>query len=214
MNDARYFSPFNIAKLMAEMSLLEGEVRKAVLAALEDERNEAGRILRFMLPIAAAMSEPGQREFWHTKVLPAALPYIKPVPFIDPSCGSGVMILAASTSVPGWANKLGVVAYYGIDLDPFCVLMTRVQCMLYGLNGYVANLELSLFEALETRGIVIPTTARREVWDDLLRWVDAPAVAETPADISRPGSRRHRGLKRVPEGIVVVDTPTEEDTTT
>jgi hypothetical protein len=60
-------------------------------------------------------------------------------------------------------------------------------------------------------GVII---ARRTVYSDrgplvLLDWPSA----EMPADISRPGSRRHRGLKRVPEGIVVVDTPTEEDTT-
>ena len=205
----QFFTPWNAAKLMAEMSLLEQEVHKAVMAALEDQRNEAGKILRFMLPVAAAMSEGGQQEFWRTKLLPAALPYIKPVPFIDPSCGSGVMLLAASTTVPSWANKLGIISYIGIDLDPFCVLMTRVQSMLYGLNGYQASLELSLLDALEARGITLPTPTQRQAWADT-----AVAAAVSSAEPSPPERPRRRGVRRVPQGIVVVDTPIEENIST
>lgn len=204
----QFFTPWNAAKLMAEMSLLEQEVHKAVMAALEDERNEAGKILRFMLPVAAAMSEAGQQEFWRTKLLPAALPYIKPIPFIDTCCGSGVMLLAASTTVPAWANRLGIVNYFGVDLDPFCALMTRVQCMLYGLNGYQANLELSLLDALEARGITLPTPEQRQAWDDTAAGAADEHAAADPPSPQRP---RRRGLRRVPEGIVVVDTPSEED---
>ena len=88
--------------------------------------------------------------------------------------------------------------------------MTRVQCMLYGLNGYQANLELSLLDALEARGITLPTPEQRQAWDDTAAGAaDEHAAADPPS----PQRSRRRGLRRVPEGIVVVDTPIEEDMT-
>src|SRR5579872_4579949 len=46
---------------------------------------------------------------------------------IDPTCGSGRMLLAAAKTL-GWRHE-----YYGIDLDHICVKMTAINLF---LNGY------------------------------------------------------------------------------
>ena len=49
--------------------------------------------------------------------------------------GSGRMLLAAAGCFPGWAVQLGLVQFYGMDIDPTCARMARVNAELYGLNG-------------------------------------------------------------------------------
>ena len=55
----------------------------------------------------------------------------KPLKIVDPSCGSGRMLLAAhKTNGPGHD-------YYGIDIDRTCVKMTVLNLFLNGINGEV-----------------------------------------------------------------------------
>ncbi|MBS1594109.1 MAG: N-6 DNA methylase [Bacteroidetes bacterium] len=51
----------------------------------------------------------------------------RPLRIIDPCCGSGRMLMAASR-VAGATHE-----YYGIDLDPICVKMTIINLFLSGL---------------------------------------------------------------------------------
>ncbi|MCG3165552.1 MAG: hypothetical protein POELPBGB_01320 [Bacteroidia bacterium] len=50
---------------------------------------------------------------------------------LDPSCGSGRMLLAFAK------DSTLVHTYYGIDIDPLCVKMTAINMFLNGLQGEV-----------------------------------------------------------------------------
>lgn len=65
----------------------------------------------------------------------------------DPACGSGSMLLAAAEQCPRWALNLGLVQFYGQDIDMTCVKMAQVNLMIYGLNGYNLKNVLAMSEA-------------------------------------------------------------------
>ncbi len=44
--------------------------------------------------------------------------------------------MAAASTLPQWMVQLGLVQFYGADIDMMCVKMARLNCMLYGMNGY------------------------------------------------------------------------------
>ena len=58
------------------------------------------------------------------------------------------MLLAAASTLPEWAVKLGLVRFTGQDIDQTCVRMASINCMLYGLNGYGACLTRSAAESV------------------------------------------------------------------
>ena len=68
-------------------------------------------------------------------VLIPILPYYKPITVCDPCLGSGRMLLAAAACYPAWAVQLGLVQFFGADIDPVCAQMARINVLLYGLNG-------------------------------------------------------------------------------
>ncbi|GEM_PF-4689366 len=83
------------------------------------------------------MQTPDEAHAWFVdRLIPAALPFIAPIQIHEPTVGSGVMLLAAASVVPGWANHFGIVQYHGMDVDPLCVEMACVQLKRYGLNGF------------------------------------------------------------------------------
>jgi hypothetical protein len=87
------------------------------------------------------------RDWFFNRVLPAALPYYQLIRVGDPAgVGSGMLLLAAAACFPEWAVRLGYVVLQGIDNDPECVRMARINCILYNLNGYA----LKFAEALQT----------------------------------------------------------------
>lgn len=95
----QYFTPWNVAKMMAEMTLGD-----------------------FKPP------EPGE----------------PPLTFCEPCVGSGVMILAAAETIeerfPGTIAR-GGVEFYGMDLDPCCVAMCRLNMKLHGIGRVVQRFE-------------------------------------------------------------------------
>jgi len=58
----------------------------------------------------------------------------RPMTICDPACGSGVMLLAAASSLPRDFIDEGRVAFYGMDIDPTCIKMARLNMGLYGLD--------------------------------------------------------------------------------
>ncbi|MEP0807633.1 MAG: SAM-dependent DNA methyltransferase [Chloroflexota bacterium] len=86
----QFFTPYHLARLMAEMQLPEDRAAALEIAC----RREDGKISIF-----------------------------------DPACGSGVMLCAA------WevAQERGygdLVEFYGQDIDPYCVVMARVNLIM------------------------------------------------------------------------------------
>ena len=73
-------------------------------------------------------------------MLPMVYQHLEPVLIQEPCIGSGVMMLAAAAVCPRWAVDSAVVQFWGSDIDPDCVLMSKINFMLYGLNGYFARL--------------------------------------------------------------------------
>lgn len=58
-----------------------------------------------------------------------------PLKVCDPACGSGVMLLAYAAALPWRAVQEGRVAFYGMDIDPCCAHMARLNLWCRGLGG-------------------------------------------------------------------------------
>lgn len=64
-------------------------------------------------------------------------PHFKPVTMAEPSCGSGIMILAAARQFPLWAHRFGLVQFHLNDLDRTCAGMAHCNMLLNGLTAVV-----------------------------------------------------------------------------
>lgn len=134
---AQIFTPWNVALLLGRLNIPSGE--QQVHEHLKQACQHPDNILAQATLLAGlAIDDPGQaREWFFNRVLPAAWPTFEPVMVGDPAgCGSGVLLLAAAACFPEWAVRLGCVVFQGIDIDPQCVRLAKINCMLYALNGY------------------------------------------------------------------------------
>jgi hypothetical protein len=68
------------------------------------------------------------------------------------------MLLAGASVCPAWAVQYGLVQFWGNDIDMSCVLMTRLNVALYGLNGSHVRCLLELSSA-ELSASVSPDVA-------------------------------------------------------
>ena len=140
-----YFTPWNVARMMAEMLNPSDVIYQRLEAALTHPDNILGQAVL----IAGAVAPAEQvTPYFLRHVLPAALPYMEPVTVLEPAVGSGIMLLALAAAVPRWAIDTGVVQFYAMDVNALCVEMARTNVALYGLNGaYIRNgLDLSAEE--------------------------------------------------------------------
>jgi hypothetical protein len=142
----QFFTPYPIAAMMAAINAegIEREVHDRIKEAIA-QSIEAQALLFAGLVI----SDPDEaRSHYLNKVIPAAAPFIKPITVNDCACGSGVMFIAFAEQCPRWALDYGLIQFYGQDIDQTCVDMAKINCMLYGLNGYRMKpvLELSKYE--------------------------------------------------------------------
>jgi hypothetical protein len=144
---AQIFTPWNIALMLGRMSTPDGE--RQVHDRLKQACQHPDNMLAQATVLAGlAIDDPDQARAWFfSRVLPAAWPTYQPLRVGDPAgCGSGVLLLAAAACFPAWAVHLGCVVFQGIDIDPGCVRLSKINCMLYALNGYY----LQFAEALQT----------------------------------------------------------------
>jgi hypothetical protein len=140
------FTPWNVALMMGRFLVPDGE--RQVYDRVKQACEHPDNILAHATLLAGlTIDDPQQaRDWFFNRVLPAALPYYQPITVGDPAgVGSGVLLLAAAACFPEWAVRLGYVVFQGIDNDPECVRMARINCMLYNLNGY----SLKFAEALQ-----------------------------------------------------------------
>ncbi|MCB0197634.1 MAG: hypothetical protein KDJ65_37160, partial [Anaerolineae bacterium] len=119
----QYFTPWPVALMMARLLVPHGEreIFDRIKKALLHGANQLGQAL-----LLAGMAIPDDdalfaRDYFFNRVLPAAMPFYDPLTVNEPAVGSGIMLLAAASTFPEWAVKLGLVRFTGQDLDQTCV---------------------------------------------------------------------------------------------
>jgi len=142
----QFFTPYNVASMMARMMLLgiEKQIHQRIIEAAKRDPVSGSMVLASLM-----IDDPQEAEKWLVqRIVPAVLaardesgrPIFEPFSICDPACGSGVMFIAAAEVLnevlPGWMLGLGLVRFYGMDIDLNCVKMARINCAIYGLNDW------------------------------------------------------------------------------
>jgi hypothetical protein len=127
---AQFFTPHNVAESMAKMSLVDAEA-----VCLERLKQAVGGdpLAEALALMTTAFPEETER-FFFERLLPYAVGKAEPIRVLDPCCGSDVMLLAAAKQFPRWAIARGLVQLYGVDIDPLCVEMGRLNMRLYAIE--------------------------------------------------------------------------------
>ena len=147
---AQFFTPMNVALLMAGMTVGDGtelittRLQEAAEKAVADNSAIEALLLSlgFTAIISEAFADPTAVNLFFDRLLPTLKPYFEPYTICDPCIGSGILLLAAASQFPDWAIHWGWVQFYGMDIDPTCVQMARINFKLYGLNGQGWNQKL------------------------------------------------------------------------
>ncbi|MCB0192594.1 MAG: hypothetical protein KDJ65_11680 [Anaerolineae bacterium] len=145
--NAAYYTPWTLARTLACLNISDGA--RLVHERLKQACQHPDNILaQATLLTGLTIDDPQEARTWFFNyVLPASFPHYTPIRVGDPAgVGSGVLLLAAATAFPDWAVLLNLVTFSGVDNDPIAVKMARINCALYGLNGYF----LKFVPALQT----------------------------------------------------------------
>ena len=138
----QFFTPWDIAECMAMINLHDAE------KMLHDRMKKAlskDPLGLSLLLTSLVIEDPDESAKWfYEKIVPAAAPNFERITVYDPCVGSGVMLLAAAKQFPKRALDVGFVQFYGTDIDATCVKMARLNCMLYGLNGFSLKCAMEL----------------------------------------------------------------------
>jgi hypothetical protein len=133
----QYFTPWELALHTARSWLydvvpqVERRLSEAYRQFYEDQvRSQDG------VQSMAAQAD-GQNWHWTERLVrlsrPILWPHYTPYRIFDPSAGSATLLLAAAAYIPCWMIELGLVEFYGVELDPFVARMASVNFALYGL---------------------------------------------------------------------------------
>lgn len=132
--NGEYYTPWNIAKAMAQMTMgfVETELRTRLLDAAKHSR-----VVKLAEMTNADITK------WQTETLVALYARdenmqraFQRINVLDPACGSGVMLLAAASCCPRWALDWCMIEFWGVDLSEMAVKMAQLNIRLYGLNGW------------------------------------------------------------------------------
>jgi hypothetical protein len=126
--------------LMSGAGDLEARFHTAVKPYLADNP------VLLALTLAATIGGPERYWWWLSQAWPRLKAKIEPVRICDPCVGSGILLLAHAACHPRWLVDIGYVQYAGVDIDPLCVEMCRLNLRLYGLTPL--RLEPVTLEAL------------------------------------------------------------------
>jgi hypothetical protein len=149
---AQFFTPWSVASCMAQMTMgtceIEQEFQTRLAAACEaDPALKAMALACAMTAPVESLADTAKEWFW-TRLLPAAMPKVEPIRVLDPCVGSGVMLLAAAKATPRWLIDIGFVQFFGIDIDPLVVKTCRLNMRLYGIEPVLKGADmLTLAEA-------------------------------------------------------------------
>jgi hypothetical protein len=212
----QYFTPWDVALMMAQMTDPTPTIHEHINAALMHKDNILGHAV-LLTSVLHTSAEEAERYFFE-HVIPAAIPFYQPVTVQEPCVGSGVMLLALASVVPQWANRYGLIQYYGQDIDETCVRMANIQMMLYGLNNYALRCEIILAgmqvavvpadgEEVTASAVVIAPTAEVEVEPVAVADVVQASFADDVATVAsvlppRPGPAKK--IKKTDNGSLVV----------
>ncbi len=141
----QHFTPYDVCELLARTAI-RGNGKRKVLAQLAkalrhpDRRTNAAVLLDGML--VPKDDSAVYSDWFFNKMIPDVIAggQFEPVKVYDPTVGSARSLLAIARQFPPWANRLGLVQYFGQDFDPTCATLSKVSLMLYGLNGYACHL--------------------------------------------------------------------------
>lgn len=152
-----FFPPWHVALSLARHTVMDGHkmVYEAIVqAALAYRQNHPDN------PITLT---PGENwEEWY----PHIAPYVDPIILGPHITTSSAMMLALAARFPDWARQHGLVNFHfgGEDADSIVHLMTAINKMMYGLNGFYVELAQDAFtiacfldaysEAEENNGLV------------------------------------------------------------
>jgi len=152
---AQYWTPWNVALLASSLLIPQGarDVHDRLKQALTHPDNQLGAAVLLALLAIPEDDPTAHREWFLTRVIPAAMPFYTPISFCEPAIGSGVMMLAAASRYPDWAVAMRLVVFQGQDTDPTCVRMANINSMLYGLNGYALKMAEAVGEVMEAQGL-------------------------------------------------------------
>ena len=134
---AQYFTPWGISLMMAKMSAaedLEAQFHAKVKALIHEDPLLQAMTLADAVVWQAEGDQGKAFAWWLRKAWPLIRPKIEPIRVCDPCVGSGIMLLAFASCHPLWLSQIGYIQYYGIDIDPLCVEMCRLNMRLYGLD--------------------------------------------------------------------------------
>lgn len=181
----QFFTPWHVAVFMAQISVQDGarEVLDRIKEAVEKLREEDEVMAIYADSIILTAGALGQTADNPTQViesilinlLPLIKPYYQTIDVCDPCCGSGVMLLAASLQYPVFANRMGLVQYFGQDIDHVCVRMAHLNLMAYGLNGWGAA---AVYFDLAEAGMPLPALDDEEEEETAAPDVQTEAAAD------------------------------------
>jgi hypothetical protein len=139
-HSGQFFTPWDVAEMMARMTIADGA--QEIADRLRQARQRASaradansHLLAATILAGFAMPQDETPAYFLDRVLPLIVSHIEPLTICDPCIGSGVMMLAAARQFPAWAVHAGLVQFYGMDIDQTCVTMAQSNALLYGLNG-------------------------------------------------------------------------------
>lgn len=179
----QFFTPLNVSNMMAEMlnttNKPAGEIHERLQEAISKSL-----LASAMLMAGLTISDPQEAFSWSiARVIPPAMEHYEPITLSDPSCGSGIMFLSHASTLPWWMVQLGLVQYYGMDIDRLCVQMAQINTMLYGLNGRYAPYIVAHYDWLLRQGISSGDPGAMAEAMDEAKADDASSTAEEPEPV-------------------------------
>lgn len=132
----QFFTPEAICELMSSLVMIDKE--DAVYREMEKALTHHP-LAGIFFPTTEGWITNETAEAIAYQFLPQVLSHYSPPTVCDPCVGSGGLLLAAANQVPLWILHAGLLQFWGIDISYDCVLMTKINIMLFGLNGWGAR---------------------------------------------------------------------------